>query len=293
MALDSRALHSEAGTRTTHQRGVHGDLYPRPTIGARRRSQPRRRLVLPVSRVDGAEMQLPALPAFRQARRFVALILMAGVFLLGFNLINNPRYMVGMPVISGERILSDVQVSSIASVRGKSIFLVDPQAVQDRLESYPEIGSARVSLKWPATVEIEIQERVPVIRWTDGGRVWWISKEGIAFLGRESETTLPNLVSYESVLQITEDPLEPVIDPAVVLAVQNLTSAMPEVQLFTFDREHGLGFTDPHGWQAYFGQGGNLSQKMVVYQAVVSQLLEKEYVPELVSVEQITAPYYQ
>jgi len=293
MTLDSRALRTEAGTRTAQQRRVHGNAFTQTAAGSRRRARPRRKVVLPVSRADGAEVQLPALPVVRHGRRFIALVLMAGVFLLGFYLLTNPRYMAGMPVVTGETILTDVQVSSIASVRGKCIFLVDPEAVEAQLESYPEVASARVRLKWPAEVEIEIEEREPVISWTDDGRVWWISDDGIAFLGRETSQTLPHLVSSESYLQITDDPLEPVVNPAIVRAVQNLTIAMPEVQEFTFNPEHGLGFTDPHGWQAYFGMGGDLTQKMVVYQAVVSRLLENEYVPELVSVEQITAPYYR
>jgi len=288
MALDSRALNTEAGSIPRNR----GERYP-PAVVDRRRRNPRRRLVVPVSNVEGAEMQLPALPAVRYGRRIMTLLFIAGFLLLGFYLAVDARFMVSMPVISGGHVLSDIQVSSIAGVRGKSIFFIDPAVVRERLESYPEIASAEVSLKWPARVEIHIQERVPVVSWMDGGRLWWISADGIAFLSQESDLSLPHLISSGAVLQITDDPLEPVVDPAIVQTVQNLTIVMPEVQEFTFDPEHGLGFIDPHGWQAFFGKGGNLGQKMVVYQAVVSELIADEVVPELVSVEQITAPYYR
>lgn len=290
MALDSQALHTDpAGTR---YRGRLDSGIPRAAAGSRRRRNHRRRVVVPVSDIDGAEFQLPAVPVVRQARRFLALVLMAGIVLLGNSLLTSPRYTAGMPVVIGVNTLTEVQVSSIAGVRGKSIVLIDTTAVRNRLESYPEIQSARVTLSWPNEVQIKIEERPPVVSWAESGRIWWISADGIAFLGREESVDLPRLVSSGSVLQINEDPLEPVVDPSVVKAVAELTAIVPEVREFTFDAEHGLGFTDPRGWKAYFGRNGDLEQKILVYSAITAQLEDSEQ-PELVSVEQVTAPYYR
>jgi hypothetical protein len=288
MALNSQALHTETGVQSSFRE----EVFPRPAAG-RRRPNARRRVVLPVSEIEGAELQLPAVPVVRQARRFLALALMAGLFLLGYHYMTNPRYVVQLPLISGEVVLSDVQVSSIAGVRGKPILLVDPKAVKDRLESYPEIKAADVELDWPNEVAIRIEERMPVMSWMDSGRTWWISEDGIAFLGREASAALPHLVSDDAVLTITDDPMQPVIDPGLVRAVQQLNILIPELKEYSFSIDHGLGFVDPHGWQVYFGQGGDLSMKIVVYQAVVENLTEKGLVPEIVSVEQVTAPYYR
>ncbi len=288
MALDSQVLRTETGVQSSFRE----EVFPRPAAG-RRRTNPRRRVVLPVSEIEGAELQLPAVPVVRQARRFMALALMAGLFLLGYYFMTDARYAVQLPEISGGVLLSDVQVSSIAGVRGKPILLIDPEAVEDRLESYPEIRTANVELDWPNKVEIRIEERMPVMSWEDSGRTWWISEDGIAFLGREASASLPHLTSDDPVLAITDDPMKPVIEPGLVRAVEELNILIPEIKEFSFSSEHGLGFIDPHGWQVYFGQGGDLSLKIVVYQAVVAHLNDMSLVPEIVSVEQVTAPFYR
>jgi hypothetical protein len=60
-----------------------------------------------------------------------------------------------------------------------------------------------------------------------------------------------------------------------------------------YDANHGLGWTDPGGWQVYFGALENIEMKINVYEALLAQLDAEDTMPKLISVEYVHAPYYQ
>jgi cell division septal protein FtsQ len=194
--------------------------------------------------------------------------------------------------VNGARLLSPSQVRSLARVDGDSVFLIDPQAVMERLLQEPEVGAAEVALGWPNHVEITIHERIPVVEWDDGDLTWWLSSDGIAFLGRGAFPGQVRVESEEPLLQITPDPLEPVVASSYLEAAVLLKSQLPEIEVLYADRDHGLSFVDPRGWRAYFGSGGDMVAKVRVYQFLVEHIAAEGIHPLLVSVEDPRAPYY-
>jgi hypothetical protein len=129
--------------------------------------------------------------------------------------------------------------------------------------------------------------------WTDAGRPWWISADGIAYAPHGE---WPGVVSVESetpVLAISEDPLAPAIQVEVLQAAAVLNTLIPEANPLQFDPERGLGFEDPRGWSAYFGMGGDMVVKVQMYQALAASLIGRGIQPALVSVEDAAAPYYR
>ncbi|MBE0696609.1 MAG: hypothetical protein IH586_06770 [Anaerolineaceae bacterium] len=111
------------------------------------------------------------------------------------------------------------------------------------------------------------------------------SKPGLfAQLSNPTEKKEP--VVKENVLEIA--------DPTLMAAAQELSKKLHPETTLVYQQDHGLGWTDPQGWQVYIGRDLNqFEAKFGLYQQIASYLAEKELKPVLVSVEHLNAPFYR
>lgn len=273
------------------------DIEPVPPKPVRRknrkRGRPRRRYDVALPVALGAEARLPAVPRIRWGSRavsFLAILILAAMIR---GAMMNPQYRVEAAAVEGSKLLGEAQIRSIAGVSDRPIFLVDPQAVEGRLEGYPEIKDASVAVGWPNLVMIQVEERNPVIAWQDGLRTWWLSPSGTAFIERDPWPGLIQVKSSVPVLDIQEDPSHPVIDREIVLSAMTLSQELPEISEYSFDPVHGLGFQDPRGWTVYFGKDGDIPLKVSIYRAIETNLSERGIQVGVISVEDPYVPYYR
>ncbi|MGH2619000.1 MAG: cell division protein FtsQ/DivIB [Anaerolineales bacterium] len=263
----------------------------RPPGGATARPRRRRTLALPVE--VGAELSLPALPALRMGPRALTAVLL-GIWALTIHAAwTGARFEVTDIGIEGAKLLTEAQIRSIARLHGLPSFAVDPQAVEQRLESYAEIDGAEVRVRWPNQVAIEVQERRPIVEWQDGTQVWWLNASGVAFIQREPYPGLVRVVAEQPVLEIDEDALLPAILPEVLWEAVAVAEQLPHIGDLTYSPTHGIGFEDPRGWKVIVGQGGDLKAKLEVYAALTGQLMERGVKVQLVNIEDPSAPYYK
>ena len=255
--------------------------------------QPRRRLDLALKAELGAEARLPALPAMKLGSRLKTGFLSILTIIALWYAFTSAGFTVERATVLGNKLLSHAQIRSIAQVDDRVVFLIDPQEVEARLSKFPEVYAATVRISWPNKVEIQVEERQPVVEWDDAGRIWWISSDGVAFIQHGAWPELVQVKTSEPTLQITTESLDPVINPQVVQAAAQLSSRLPEVKTLHFDREHGLGFENANGWTVYFGTEGDMTLKAEIYRAMVKQLIEKQVQIDLVSLEDQSAPYYR
>ncbi len=298
MTLTERALGGDTRADEVRMRRLRDER-----IGVRAPREPRRKqhgggrrrrrydVTLPVQL--GTEIRLPAIPVVRPGPRALSFVLLAGSVALLVFLFSAPTFQVAEAAVEGNRILSDGQLRSIAAVDGQSIFLVDPRAVLGRLLAYPEVAAAESAVRWPNRVVLEIVERQPMAVWSDAGRPWWISADGIAYAPHGEWPGVVQVESEVQVLAISEDPLAPAISVEVLQAAAVLSSLIPEANPLQFDPVRGLGFEDPRGWSAYFGMGGDMVVKVRMYAALAANLTARGIQPALVSVEDAAAPYYR
>jgi hypothetical protein len=258
----------------------------------KRSKRARRRYDLSLSREYSTQIQLTALPAGYVGQRLFAGIVLVLAVLGLIRFVNAPGYRVGPLEIEGAELLTPAQVRSLAAVEGTSAFLVDPQEVAARLEEAAEVELAQVSISWPRQVRVKIQEREPAAEWDDGGRIWWLSADGVAYIQHGVASNLVRIQSEEPTLDFSGEVRDPVVDPDVVQAATELQSLMPEVAGWTFDEQRGLGFPDSRGWMAYFGTGGDVALKVKVYAALVQDLEANGIPASVVSVENPAAPFY-
>jgi len=273
----------------------------RPTEPARRvrrqdagrRSRPRKVREVSWPSEIGARLRLPALPAFRTGARLLSLSLACLLIWVLASAFRSAEFQVIQAQVEGSAMLGDDRIRSIAGVDGSLIFLVDPAEVQSRLVAQPEIQSAEVLLRWPNLVRIAVVERQPMVAWTDDGRVWWLSADGVAFLPHGERSDLVRIDSDDSILRIQRDALVPVIAPEILWAAASLRMQAPEAELLRYDPLHGLGFDDPLGWKAYFGTSGDMVVKVQLYRKIAQALQAQGVQAEWVSIEDPAAPYYR
>ncbi|HEY4722336.1 MAG TPA: hypothetical protein VII92_10840, partial [Anaerolineae bacterium] len=80
----------------------------------------------------------------------------------------------------------------------------------------------------------------------------------------------------------------------MVRAIQDLSRIAPQGAPLIYDPRLGFGWTDPGGWDAFFGQDGqNMTQRLAVYLAIVRELSSRNLTPTLISVAHLHAPYYR
>jgi hypothetical protein len=193
----------------------------------------------------------------------------------------------------GNQLLSSGQIRSLSEIEGQSIFLVDDVAVKKALEEEPEVEQAEVKVRWPNKVMVEIEERGPSVEWSDAGRIWWLSADGVAYVQHGERSDLIRIESETPVLNVSQDAQESVIDPGLLESAEQLGEELPSVEHWIFDPSLGLGFDDPGGWRAVFGTDGDMKVKAKVYRAIVEKLQDEDVAATFVSVEDATAPYYK
>ncbi|MCK4741668.1 MAG: FtsQ-type POTRA domain-containing protein [Anaerolineales bacterium] len=258
----------------------------------RRNTRARRRYDIPISADVGAEIQLTGISGAHFGSRLFSIVLLGVSLWIITRFVQAPTYKTGMPMIDGQQMLSLAQVRSLAGVEGQSVFLVDPEVVEARLKEAAEVNEATVTLKWPNRVEILLEERQPSVEWNDGGRIWWLSADGTAYIQHGIRSDLAQVTSVEPVLNLEGSANDPVIDPGLLSAVDVLSKHLPEVSSWQFDPDHGLSFMDVRGWQAYFGEEGDMRMKVRIYNTIADKLFADNIPVTMVSVEDQHAPFY-
>ena len=254
----------------------------------------RRRYTIPLPDEHGAEISIPALPKLRIGRRTLTLLLLLAWLMTAHRVWVSDEFRINDVTVEGAGLLSVAQIESIARISGSHLFTMDPSAAEARLVAYPEIDAADVQLHWPGNrVTIEVEERRPIVEWHDGGKTWWLSASGVAFIQRYPFKAMVEVTSDERVLEIRQDALVPAIDPEVLWSAVSLSEQLPYVTNLTYSRDHGFGFEDPRGWDVLFGDSGDIGIKVKVYEAIALSLVEKGQGAFLVSVEDPASPYYR
>jgi len=297
MTLEGQVL--EQGTRADRVRARRIRMPRREeTVSRKRTTRPRRRKTrrlsgIAVATPRGAEIRLPSLGLKAFGTRWLSLLMLALTLVLLVSALRSPAFVVHTPEVEGNTFVPSSRIRSLAGVDAMRAFLIDPDEVVNRLLELPEIRTAVVEVKWMNQVSIQIAERPPVLAWNDGGRLWWVGEEGIAYSPHGDQPGLIQIDSMESVLSLTDDPTRPALSAAMVAAAQELHRSMPEGTAIQFDRAHGFSIQEEDGTLVYFGQTEGMQNKINLYEAIAAALAERNQPVSVISVEDVRAPYYR
>jgi hypothetical protein len=260
-----------------------------------KRSTGRRRYDIALN-VPGAEMRLPALPAIKPGWRSLSFLLVALLAFSLYTLWNSDQYFVQEIRIEGLQHLTTQEINALVNISGASIFTVDVGLLAEELvAAFPELYNVDIHVGLPNDVLIAVQERQPVLIWTQDGRTLWVDADGIAFPPRESEppTLVVKAEGINTNLFHDGDTPNQFLNAEIVQTLLSMQPYVPEGEMLIFNEEYGLGWRERR-WKVYMGMDvSNIEEKLAIYDAIVEHLNQNQIRPALISIEHVHAPYYR
>ena len=274
-------------------------VKPKAVKPARKPKQNGRRrfnIALHMPRTDTRSISIPRPRLGWRLFSFVlASLLGAGVYFA----FERPELRVTEAQLAGNQMLTQAEMNSVLSVSGQPVFLLTPSDLETRLRlNYPELASVQVTVSLPNLVSVKVTERMPLIRWEQGGGYTWIADDGIAFRPRGEMDGLISVVALSAppVEGSGSDPLTPApfISTEMVQALKGLAWHVPPGQAILYDKNYGFGWNDPRGWRVHFGtSASDVALKVRVYESMVDSLSQRGIRPAVINVMYPTAPYYR
>jgi cell division protein FtsQ len=296
--------------------GLGGMAFGRSAASrVQKQKSPRRRFDVALN-VPGAEVRLPSLPFAQIGSRSVSLLMAVMMIICLFLMWKAPVFMVNTIDTAGLKRLTATDLNTVMGTYGKSIFTLNPNQIEKILhQAFPELSKISVRINLPAKVKVVVNEREPVISWTEDNTEAWVDVEGVSFPPRgtpantlvrvEGYGTPPSTQASVQAQAETGLPVSPTtfatpgiptiqLPADLVSAILALSAKMPADTVLVYDSEHGLGWNDPNGWEVFFGaEDADMEMKLSVYQTLVDRLKSEGIQPALISVEYVHAPYYR
>jgi cell division protein FtsQ len=204
---------------------------------------------------------------------------MAGaVSLLGLSLLllTSPRFRVEQVTVlhqsaSAEQAIT--RATQLTQVVGQNIFLLNTSRVAREVAMVPSVLSARVVARFPNTVEIELVERVPVVRWHSSAGAFLVDDQGLVLAEATAESGFPG----DAVLGIRDTTGLEIrvgehVDQRTILAARELAKALPSAGAQAREVEYapqGLVLVTDGGWRVIFGNTDDLNAKLANLTGIV------------------------
>jgi hypothetical protein len=223
--------------------------------------------------------------------RFFSGIIIIGLVSVLFLFFNADIFYVHSIAVGGLQYMTKEEVFALSEIANMHIFWVDPQEVRKSILRSPTIADATVSVGWPPNmVQIIIEERQPALVWEQAGIATWIDVQGRVMQQRENR---PELLRIQTD-SMMDEPLSPNvrIDPDAVTGALQLKTLYPNIEVLRYHPEKGLGYADGRGWSVWFGSGTDMPEKILVYNAIVNNLLSRNIYPVEIDLSNLDAPFY-
>lgn len=302
---------SIGNSATRKKTSQHVPITRRPTSHTPVINRKRHTMNVPL-KSTGAELRLPAFPRFELGWRLISGLIFSFslAVVISFSSLNaftiSAINLKGAQRLGGEAILSQLDLS------GTSIIGINPEDIEARvLENFPSLKNVRVSVGLPASVNIQVVERQPIVHWQQNSTSYWIDSEGVMFpIIGEAEVPLTVIAnSNPPARPLTEDsstgeeiqeislliePTLPQTTPEFVEGILSLSNYIPEGTSLQYDPRFGLGWQDPIGSLVYFGTDTtDIDIKLAGYQTIIAALHKKNITPSMISLEFLHAPFYR
>lgn len=265
-----------------------------PKTAKQRKRRNSRRVHLPVAGIK----------AFIFSSRWLSLALLAFVIFAIYLVGSDEKFYLTTIPVEGTTSIPASEVVAASHLAGMHIFATDPNEAAAKITAVPGIISAAVSVQWPNQVSIAVTEDTPIAVWFENGNSFWVTRGGNLIPARSEaagllviESEIPAHVAAASESEegaATAAEAQVAFVPAEALAgAQQLRQLRPNIDRLYYQPGNGLSYQDGRGWRAYFGTGTDMTQKLVVYETIVADLLAKGITPAYVSVANQERPFYK
>ncbi|WP_420629932.1 cell division protein FtsQ/DivIB [Candidatus Leptofilum sp.] len=260
-----------------------------------------------------SRMPLTTLRQILLSARWISLGLLAlSIYALTLIGLDENFYLTSIPV-EGVVSVPATEVVQASNLAGSHVFAANPgAAAQQIMDNVPGIISAEVTLNWPNQVHINVTEDSPIAIWVEGSNQFWVTRNGrlipartesLGLLMIQSEVEIPAAptpVAGEDALVAGEETAVPetisanmrFVPQDVLAGALLLKELRPNIERLYYRPGSGLSYQDGRGWRVYFGSGTDMTQKLVVYETIVDELLAQGLTPQYVSVSNQEKPYF-
>jgi hypothetical protein len=250
-----------------------------------------------------AHLQAPSIsmPKIEFGPRWFSMLLVIACVAALYFYVTEPVFLAQEAVIEGNLRLTAQDINSVLGIANQPAALLNPAQIEyNILAAFPEISGAYIQVDFPAKVTIMVAERQPVAAWVQDGQTVWVDAQGYAFPPRGLVQGLATVTAAGAPPTPTNLNLaqtigaRPFLTSELSAAVATLSPHVPAGAALVYDPHYGLGWSDPRGWQAYFGHNdGDMTMKLQVYQTLVDTLAARGVQPSLISVEFPGSPFYR
>ena len=229
-------------------------------------------------------------------------------------------------VVGGDRVTPD-EVMNIAPLKGQRMLTIIPNQIATVVQnSFPVLNSVEVRTGIPNSITIHLDERQPVLAWSQDGTTRWISADGVAFdpygeagsivtiaaegnpptgktnltvAKQEQPKTLASIILKKEVAEadpekITATPPKSFIDPSLIPAIQAIASQVPEGVHADLPPPLRPGLAGSAGLDGLLrNESDDMPAKLNMYRTIVDKLKAQGETPSLISMEYLYAPYYR
>ncbi len=212
-------------------------------------------------------------------RRILLAALIIGLAAGAWTLLSLPQLRVATTStqVGGNQRIASGDIFTASQIDGRSIFLVRPSQVAERVAALPGIATAAAHVRLPNQVLIDVTEQVPLVTWQSTTGTVWLTAAGaeVPMQGEPPPLTLNDLTgrSPEEVRGTLQ---------TVLSNLAELHAARPELTVLYYGTLEGLYFRAPEGWTVYLGEAGSLATKLALLAATQQKLAEQGKQPQVI-----------
>lgn len=215
-------------------------------------------------------LRLPtAAVALEVARRVLVLALAAGLTYGMVQLLRLPQLTVSATTtqIGGAQRITPEQVYIASGLEGRNILLVRPADVAATIEQIAGIKAARVHVRLPNQVLIDVWEHAPLLAWQGITTTLWLAADGSPVPQAGLDPPL-RLIDQTGALPAADSPLAITLLKDLVA----LHAARPDVTELYYNKNQGLHLRTPEGWSVWLGDSGSLADKMALLEVARQEI---------------------
>jgi len=210
----------------------------------------------------------------RRIKRVAAAVSLAAIVPLLSLLYVSPAARVQNVEVVGAAQTDPAEVRALASLDGDSMLRLDLEGAAQRIRYLPALKSVRIEQRWPQTVRVIVEERLPWAYWQVGDAKYVIDSEGIVLADVPPAEGAPTVTDLTNPVRLVPGDR---VDSDAVELTRLLTVRVPEVVATTpvayeYSDEKGLALTSDVGYRVVIGDSQNIEYKLAVWKEIEETL---------------------
>jgi cell division protein FtsQ len=183
--------------------------------------------------------------------------------------------------VTGIETLDHDGVVALSGLVGENMIGLPVDEARQRILGVPQVRSVEFVRRWPQTVTIRIEERVPFAIWTVGGRDYVVDVEGFVLSSGAPVDSPPHVVEPDSArIMGPGDRVHPdALSLAARIAKESPRVSGQTVQQLEYRPSVGVTAVFMNGTRVTFGDDRSFEYKVAVLSSLLDQLSARNYTP--------------